>query len=90
MLPEDVERNEDGDSLKEGVSRDRILSVHDSEMRHGHRSSSTRFDGHKAAVAVDTGSQLVTTVDVLPGNARDSVGALELVKQSEENTGMEV
>jgi hypothetical protein len=29
-------------------------------------------------------------VDVLPGNDRDSVGALELVKQSEENTGIEV
>jgi len=72
------------------VSRDRILSVHDPEMRHGHRSSSTRFDGHKAAVAIDTGSQLITAVDVLLGNARDSVRALELVKQSEENTGMEV
>jgi len=59
-------------------------------MRHGHKSSSTRFDGHKAAVAVDTESQLITAVGVLPGNARDSVGALELVKQSEENTATEV
>jgi hypothetical protein len=29
-------------------------------------------------------------VDVLPGNARDSEGALELVEQSEENTDTEV
>ena len=41
-------------------------------------------------MAVDTDSQLITAVDVLPGNARDSVGALELVEQSEENTGIEV
>ena len=41
-------------------------------------------------MAVDTDSQLITAVEVLPGNARDSVVALELVKQSEENTGVEV
>ena len=32
------------------------MSVHDPEMRHGHKSSS-RFDGHKAAIVVDTDSQ---------------------------------
>ena len=90
LLLQDVERKENGAILKQGVSRDRIVSVHDPEMRHGHKSHSTRFDGHRAAVAVDTGSQLFTAAGVLPGNARDSVGALELVKQSEENTGMEV
>ena len=71
---------------KEGVSRDRIVSVHDPEMRHGHKSSSKRFDGHKASVAVDTDSQVITAVDVLPGNASDNVGALELVERSEEGT----
>ena len=90
LLLQDVERKQDGASLKEGVSRDRIVSVHDTEMRHGHKSSRNRFDGHKAAVAVDTDSQLITAVDVLPGNTRDSVGALELVEQSEDNTDMEV
>ena len=90
LLLQDVERKEDGVAIKEGVSRGRIVSVHDPEMRHGHKSSRNRFDGHKAAVAVDTDSQLITAVDVLPGNARDSVGALELVEQSEENTGVEV
>jgi len=90
LLLQDVEYREDGVALKDGVSRDRIISVHDPEMRHGHKSSSTRFDGHKAAVAVDTDSQLITAVEVLPGNAPDNTGALELVKQSEENTGMEV
>ena len=68
------------------MSRDRIVSVHDPEMRHGHKSSSKRFDGHKASVAVDTDSQVITAVDVLPGNASDNVGALELVERSEEGT----
>ena len=59
------------------------MSVHDPEMRHGHKSSSRRFDGHKAAIVVDTDSQLITAVAVLPGNAPDNLGALELVEQSE-------
>jgi len=90
LLLQDVEPQEDGPALKDGVSRDRIPSVHDPEMRHGRKSSRRRFDGHKAAVVVDTDSQLVTAVDILPGNAGDNTGALELVEQSEENTGIEV
>ena len=56
LLLQDVERAGDGVSLRDGVSRDRMMSVHDPEMRHGHKSSSRRFDGHKAAIVVDTDS----------------------------------
>jgi len=90
LLLQDVERKEDKVALKQGVSRDRITSVHYPEMRHGRKSSSKRFDGHKAAVIVDTDNQLITGADVIPGNASDNTGVLDLVKQSEENTGMEV
>lgn len=90
LLLQDVEYREDGVELKDGVSPNRIVSVHDQEMRHGHKSSSNRFEGHKAAIVVDTDSQLITAIDVLPGNAPDNTRALELVKQTEENTGMEV
>ena len=62
-------------------------SVHDPELRHGHKSSRRRFNGHKAAIVVDTDSQLITAVDVLPGNAPDNLGALELVEASEASTG---
>ena len=95
LLLQDVKRSTDGGgrgddddadggvSLKAGVSEDRMVSVHDPEMRHGHKSKRKRFDGHKAAVVVDTDSQLITAVDVLPGNAPDNLVALELVEQSE-------
>ena len=92
LLLQDVKRSGIGDdpgdddggvSLKDGVSKDRMVSVHDPQMRHGHKSSRRRFDGHKAAVVVDTDTQLITAVDVLAGNAWDSTGALELVEQSE-------
>ena len=90
VLLQDVERKscDGGASLKDGVSKDRMMSVHDPEMRHGHKSSSKRFDGHKAAIVVDTGTQLITALEVLPGNAPDNLGALELVEQSEANTGV--
>ena len=84
----DVERAGEGIGLKDGVSRDRMVSVHDPEMRHGHKSSRRRFDGHKAAIVVDTDTQLITAVEVLPGNAPDNLGALELVELSEANTGV--
>ena len=90
LLLQDVERAEGGVGLKDGVSRDRMMSVHDPEMRHGHKSSSRRFDGHKAAIVVDTDSQLITAVEVLPGNAPDNLGVLELVEASEANTGVPV
>ena len=90
LLLQDMARTDDGVSLKDGVSRDRMMSVHDPELRHGHQSSSRRFDGHKAAIGVDTDSQLITAVAVLPGNAPDNLGALELVEQSEANTGVPV
>jgi hypothetical protein len=59
-------------------------------MRHGRKSRSKRFDGHMGAVVEDTNSQVITAAGALAGNAQDNEGALELVKQSEENTGMEV
>jgi transposase len=55
-------------------------------MRHGRKSARKRFDGHKAAVAVDTDAQLITAVGVLAGNAPDATGALALVEQSEQAT----
>ena len=100
LLLQDVERKsgdvdvdahadaaDDGVSVRDGVSKDRMLSVHDPELRHGHKSSRRRFNGHKAAIVVDTDSQLITAVDVLPGNAPDNLGALELVEASEASTG---
>ena len=72
LLLQDIERKsgdgdadahaDDGVSLRDGVSKDRMLSVHDPELRHGHKSSRRRFNGHKAAIVVDTDSQLITAV----------------------------
>ena len=90
ILAQDIERDESGPRLKRGVAPDRLISVHDPEMRHGRKSSSHRFNGHKTQVAVDADSQLITAVEMLPGNAPDADQALEVVEASEAATGGQV
>jgi hypothetical protein len=83
LLAQDIERQPDGAVLRQGVSRDRVVAVHDPEMRHGRKSATRRFDGHKGAIAVDPESQLITAAAVLSGNAQDHGQALELVERTE-------
>jgi hypothetical protein len=95
LLLQDIETTttQTGESIakiKEGTARDRIPSATDPEQRHGRKSSSKKFVGSKASIAVDIDSQIITTIDVIPGNAGDAADALELVEQSEENTGQTV
>lgn len=90
LLLQDIERKAEGVAIKQEVIPDRVVSVHDPEMRHGRKSKAKRFDGHKAAIAADPESQLITAADVLAGNAPDNAQALELVRQTEENAQVEV
>jgi hypothetical protein len=91
LLAQDVERNTEGQTvLKDGVARDRVPSVTDPQMRHGRKSASRKFTGHKGAIAVDTASGVITAAGVLAGNAPDSTDALELVQETRRNTGCEV
>ena len=84
LIRQDVEEKPDGGChIKEGTEKDRLISVHDPEMRHGRKSASKTFNGHKSAVAVDMESQLICGVEVLSGNAGDQEKALELVHQAE-------
>jgi transposase len=54
LIAQDVEEKpEGGCQIKPGTEKDRLVSVEDPEMRHGRKSASKRFNGHKAAVAVD-------------------------------------
>src|SRR5712692_8644074 len=85
LIRQEVEEKPGGGGcqVKEGTEKDRLISVHDPEMRHGRKSASKTFNGHKTAVAVDMESQLICGVEVLAGNAGDQEKALELVHQAE-------
>jgi hypothetical protein len=84
LLWQDVEPTERGHRIKRGRAKDRVPSVEDPEQRHGHKSHNRSFTGHKLQVAVDVDSQVITDVEVTPGNEPDGTSAAGLVRRSEE------
>lgn len=90
LLWQDVKRTAEGCEIARGTAPDRIPSVHDPAQRHGHKSHGKGFTGHKAAIAVEPASKLITAIQVVAGNAGDGECAPGLVEQVEENTGQTV
>jgi transposase len=66
--------------LHRGTRAGRILSVHDTEMRHGRKSQHQRFDGYKLSAAATNGeSPLITAVALAPASEHDGPQAKRLV-----------
>ena len=85
LVDQDIEVRDDGQAqIKTGVAKERILSVHDLEIRHGHKSKRTRFDGHKGEIVVDADSGIIVDVSVKPGNAHDAEGSLAAIERAEQ------
>ena len=82
VVDQDTEADEQGrPQIRNGVAPDRIVSHSDPQMRHGRKSASRRFDGHKLDVVTDEDSELVLGVEVRAGNAGDGEGAAPLLEQ---------
>jgi transposase len=82
LIGQDFELDEDDvPRLRRGTAKDRILSVHDPEMRHGRKSQSQRFDGYKIHAAAATEAPLLTAIEVSPGCDYDGQVAPALVDQ---------
>jgi IS5 family transposase len=58
--------------LREGVARDRRISVEDAQMRHGRKSRSQRVDGYKRHVLRDLDSDLVPVVGLTSANVPEA------------------
>jgi hypothetical protein len=66
--------------LHRGTRAGRIVSSVDTEMRHGRKSSQTRFDGYKLSVAAtNTRVGLITAVEVAPACEQDGPQAKHLI-----------
>lgn len=89
LLNQDIAEPADdsGPTLKQGVAKDRIISTEDPEMRHGRKSQSKRFDGYKVHLSEDLQSELITNVEVTPGNVHDSEPAPGMIKEQQERLG---
>ena len=57
-------------------------------MRHGRKSSSGKFDGYKTHLTKDTSSDIITDIDVSPGNCPDADMAQPLIKEAKEEFGV--
>jgi FAD/FMN-containing dehydrogenase len=91
VIDQDIEGDEAGTpAIRQGVARDRVISHSDPEMRHGRKSASRRFDGHKLDVIGDEDSELILGVEVRAGNAPDGEGAVPLLEAVQGIDGVEV
>lgn len=64
--------------IRQGVARDRRVSIEDAEMRHGRKSRSRRFDGYKRHIALDLSTGLIAACALTPANQpeQDAMAAL--------------
>jgi hypothetical protein len=72
IIAQDTEPDPDGDGtlprIKEGVAKERRISVRDGEMRHGRKSKASRVDGYKRHIARDLDHKLILAVAITPAN----------------------
>jgi len=90
IVMQDVDQEGQSPEIRRGVAKARTVSVSDPEMRHGRKSSGSTYTGHKAHVAVEIKSSVITAVAAgAPGEA-DGARVKSLVEQSEQSTGHKV
>jgi IS5 family transposase len=66
--------------IRQGVAENRIVSVGDPEMRHGHKSHNRSWEGYKAHLSVEAGHGFITAVEVTQANVGDGQAAPMLLE----------
>ena len=69
-----------GVRIRQAVAPDRRVSVEDSEMRHGRKSRSKRFNGFKQHIAAEIDLDLIVACTVTPANQPEAEAAPALEK----------
>jgi IS5 family transposase len=82
ITEQDIEEKDGEAALKQGVAKDRVISVEDPEMRHGHKTSKGKFNGHKAQVMIDEESEIVTNINISRGNRPDGESVGDMIDSS--------
>jgi hypothetical protein len=73
---QDLEPNDNGGvRIRHGVAPERRISIEDSEMRHGRKSKSKRFDGYKEHIARDFDLPIIVACCVTSANRPEEEGA---------------
>lgn len=82
IIDQDIDHTPDDDAgpaIRQGVAKDRVVSVVDPEMRHGRKSKAKRVDGYKAHIVTDHDNELILAVATTGANQPDGPQAAGLV-----------
>jgi hypothetical protein len=91
ILGDDVVVNDQGQAqLGQGTATDRIISLTDPEMRHGHKSKARLFNGFKVSVATDQHSDMLLDIADVTASGSDGDHLLATIERVEERTGVTV
>lgn len=86
VCEQDIEPDPDdgGPRIKQGVAKDRRISIHDPDMRHGRKSAKKRFDGYKRHVMNDLDiAGLIRGGVCTPANVPEANAAKPLIEKVE-------
>jgi hypothetical protein len=86
--PHEPEAGDTGPRLRQGVARDRVISMVDPEMRVGHKSEHQHWPGHKFHLSEEPTSELITHVEVRPANEHDGEVVVGFLDRQGEQVGL--
>ena len=91
ILGDDLVTDEAGDSqIGEGTAPDRIISMTDTQMRHGRKSAARRFDGFKNSVSTELTSELILDITDVPAPGSDGAHLIPTIERVEAHAGVTV
>lgn len=85
VIEQDTETKDDGTiDIKRGTAPDRVISIHDPEMRHGRKTTSAKIDGYKThLLTTGTDGDLIAAVEVTGANVPDGVVMPQILKDAD-------
>jgi hypothetical protein len=81
IIAQDIEPDptSGGRQIKQEVSKERVISVSDPEMRHGRKSKTKLFNGYKRHIAIS--NNLILATAVVPANIQEQQAASTLLER---------
>lgn len=67
-----------GSRIRDGVAKDRRVSINDPQMRHGRKSKTRAFNGYKSHLAADLDTRLILACALTPANRPEGEALFDL------------
>jgi len=85
-----VTDDQNNPQLGVGTATERIISTTDTDMRHGRKSKSQRFDGYKVSVSTESTSNMILDIASVSASGSDGAHLLPTIQRTEEQTGVTI